>query len=70
MHLKKIIKRGEFLCSHFNIEYGRKKQASQHIMFYYFSQFSLVAQLCPTLCDPMDSLVHRQLPEFTQTHVH
>ena len=38
-------------------------------------QFSLVAQLCPTLCDPMNSSmpglpVHHQLPEFTQTHVH
>ena len=38
-------------------------------------QFSSVGQSCPTLCDPMDwsmlSLpVHRQLPEFTQTHVH
>ena len=38
-------------------------------------QFSSVAQLCPTLCDPMNhSLpglpVHHQLPEFTQTHVH
>ena len=38
-------------------------------------QFSLVAQSCPTLCDPMNpstpSLpVHHQLPEFTQTHVH
>ena len=38
-------------------------------------QFSLVAQLCPTLCDPMNhstpSLpVHHHLPEFTQTHVH
>ena len=37
-------------------------------------QFSLVAQLCPTLCDPMNStpglLVHHQLLEFTQTHVH
>ena len=38
-------------------------------------QFSLVAQLCPTLCDPMDhsmpSLpVHHQLLESTQTHVH
>ena len=37
--------------------------------------FSSVAQLCPTLCDPMDCStpglpVHRQLPEFTQTHVH
>ena len=38
-------------------------------------KFSSVAQSCPTLCDPMnrsmpDLLVHRQLPEFTQTHVH
>ena len=38
-------------------------------------QFSLVAQLCPILCDPMDCStpglpVHHQLPEFTQTHVH
>ena len=38
-------------------------------------QFSSVAQLCLTLCDPMDCstpglLVHHQLPEFTQTHVH
>ena len=37
--------------------------------------FSSVAQLCPTLCDPMDcSLpglpVHHQLPDLTQTHVH
>ena len=36
--------------------------------------FSSVAQLCPTLCDPMNRsmpglLVHHQLPEFTQTHV-
>ena len=37
-----------------------------------FSQFSSVAQSCPTLCDPMNrSLpVHHHLPEFTQTHVH
>ena len=38
-------------------------------------QFSLVAQLCPTLCDPTDCStpglpVHHQLPESTQTHVH
>ena len=36
---------------------------------------SSVAQLCPTLCDPMNRStpglpVHHQLPEFTQTHVH
>ena len=39
------------------------------------SQFSSVAQSCPTLCEPMDRSkpdlpVHYQLPEFTQTHVH
>ena len=38
-------------------------------------QFSSVAQLCPTLCHPMNSStpglpVHHQLPEFTQIHVH
>ena len=38
-------------------------------------QFSSVAQLCPTLCDPVNRStpglpVHHQLPEFTQTHVH
>ena len=38
-------------------------------------QFSSVAQLCPTLCDPMDCrtpgrAVHHQLPLFTQTYVH
>ena len=38
-------------------------------------QCSSVAQSCPTLFDPMDCstpglLVHHQLPEFIQTHVH
>ena len=38
-------------------------------------QFSSVAQLCLTLCDPMNCStpglpVHHQLPEFTQTHLH
>ena len=38
-------------------------------------QFSSVAQLCLTLCDPVDCStpglpVHHQLPEFAQTHVH
>ena len=37
-------------------------------------QFSSVAQLCPTVCEPMNRSmpglpVHHQLPEFTQTHV-
>ena len=38
-------------------------------------QFSSVVQSCPTLCNPMNRstlglLVHHQLPEFTQTHIH
>ena len=38
-------------------------------------QFSSVAQLCLTLCNPMNCgtpglPVHHQLPEFTQIHVH
>ena len=38
-------------------------------------QFSSVAQLCLTFCNPMNCSmpglsVHHQLPEFTQTHVH
>ena len=37
--------------------------------------FSSVAQLCPTLCNPLDCStpgfpVHHQLPEFAQTHAH
>ena len=52
---------------------------SQHLQSGYLaltlSQFSSVAQSCPTFCDPMNSstpglLVHHQLQEFTQTHVH
>ena len=40
-----------------------------------FIQFGSVAQLCPTLCNPMNHStpglrVHHHLPEFTQTHVH
>ena len=49
------------------------KQALRiHINFIIF-QFSSVAQLCPTLCDPMNRSmpglsIHHQLPKFTQTH--
>ena len=40
-----------------------------------YTVLCLVAQLCLTLCNPMDCStpgfpVHHQLPEFTQTHVH
>ena len=42
---------------------------------YKWIQFSSIAQLCLTLCDPMDYNtpgfpVHYQLPELLQTHVH
>ena len=45
------------------------------LLYIYISQFSSVAQSCPTLCDSMDCStpgfpVHHQLPEPTQTHVH
>ena len=44
-------------------------------IWYLTLQFSSVTQSCPTLCDPTDCsmpglLIHHQLPEFTQTHVH
>ena len=43
--------------------------------FLLLGQFSSVAQLCPTPCDPIDCRmpgfpVHHQLPELAQTHVH
>ena len=42
---------------------------------FFTTQFSSVAQSCPTLYDPMDCStpglpVHHQLPESTYTHVH
>ena len=48
---------------------GYKKQE------YVSVQFSSVAQLCLTICSPMDCStpglpVHHQLPEFTRTHIH
>ena len=44
-------------------------------MTHWSLQFSSVTQSCPTLCDPMNLstpglLVHHQLLEFTQIHVH
>ena len=48
-----------------------------HYPYQYISsvQFTSVAQLCPTLCDPVNRStpglpVHHHLPEFTQTRVH
>ena len=49
--------------------------SSQFYSHYRMNQFSSVSQSCPILCDPTDCRrpglpVHRQLPEFTQTHGH
>ena len=50
--------------------HGVTKSQTQLSDFYFRS----VAQLCPTLCDPMNRStpglpVHHQLPEFIETHV-
>ena len=52
-----------------------RTQLAVVIVILFILQFSSVAQLCPTLCDPMNCStpglpLHHQLPEFTQTHVH
>ena len=49
--------------------------SKSYISDYKYSQFSSVAQLCPTACDPMDCSmpgfpVHHQLLELGHTHVH
>ena len=57
---------------------GTTKSFNIHVNFLFCklgSEFSSVAQLCPTLCEPMNRStpglpVHHQLLEFTQTHVH
>ena len=51
------------------------KGVCQGCMLFSSSQFSSVAQSCPTVCNPMNQStprlpVHHQLPEFSQTHVH
>ena len=60
----------------FSFNISPSNEHSGLISFQFSSvQFSSVAQLCPTLCDPMNRStpglpVHHQLPELTQTHVH
>ena len=50
-------------------------QINSHFKYFSSGQFNSVVQSCATLCDPMNRstpglLVHHQLQEFTQTHVH
>ena len=54
---------------------GREGRSLSQVTSLISVQFSSVAESCPTLCDPMGHStpglpVHRQLPEFTQAHVH
>ena len=54
---------------------GIAHQKKKNLQKLEINQLSSVTQSCPTLCDHMDGSitglpVHRQLPEFTQTHVH
>ena len=54
---------------------SRGKESRVSVKGFSSVQFSSVAQLCPTLCDPMNRStpglpVQHQLPEFTQTHIH
>ena len=53
------------------LHFALSRAPIRHIL----DQIRSVAQLCPTLCNPMNRStpglpVHHQLPEFTQTHVH
>ena len=64
-----------------NLLFPLLSSLSQSVIFYLINysgiwiQFSSVAQLCPTFCNPMNCStpglpVHHHLSEFTQTHVH
>ena len=51
------------------------EERSNSLNILFFASVSSVAQLCPTVCNPMDCStpgfpVHCQFPELTQTHVY
>ena len=55
--------------------YPSNEQSEAEMLKITTYSFSSVAQLCPTLCNPMDRSTpglsaHHQLPELAQTHVH
>ena len=57
------------------LKYVYSVSINQWVPLLYLVQFSSVAQLCPTLWNPMNRStpglpVHHQLLEFIQTHVH
>ena len=60
------------------LQANKESSGKAFSLIYYFSrayQFSSVAQLCLSICNPVNCStpglpVHHQFPEFTQTHVH
>ena len=50
MHLKTLIKIGEFLCSHFNIEDGGKYTTIWYIMLYYFKKGKNTTETQKKIC--------------------
>ena len=73
--LKKNIGRTLSVINHSNIFFNPPPNENKNKNKQMGPQFSSVAQLCPTLCDPMNHSmpglpVHHQLPEFIPTHVH
>ena len=78
-HISFLIEKvGKFFCFSFILCYifqcfRRKKVCIFVCVDYQFSQFSSVAQLCPTLCNPMHCSmpgfpVYHQLLELTHVH--
>ena len=74
-----IKKWGKDLTRHFSKEdiqmANKHMKNAQHCSLFRSVQFISVAQLCLTLCDPLNRStpglpVHHQLLEFTQTHIH
>ena len=50
MHLKKLTKVGEFLCSHFNIEVEENMQHFRHITLYYFKKGKNTTEMSEKIC--------------------
>ena len=63
------------MIGHFSTLNMRQNHFDKYFDSYLMMLFSSVAQLCLTICDPVDCSmpgfpVHHQLLEFIQTHVH
>ena len=71
MHLKKLIKIVEFLCSHFNIEDGRKYATFWHIMLFYFKKSKNTTETQKYLCTVWRGAVTDRMCQkwFAEFHV-